>query len=359
MPIPSSPFMTASAALRWQNAVGALQEYRVIRDGSIYPTSFTDSYLFSSEFERAQNLKRDLIRTHAGSSLEEIFAGREVETDAGAAYRIESRHPLSLQLPESGELDSDLRLVCGIGPVTERRLRSRGYHTLQDLLRHPRYGRGAAQVVAWIQDRDHGSLMDWIRHRRSASDGRLFQIAGSFRPEQFVFFDIETLGIFSRPIILLGLARVKGGEVEVNQYLLREADEEPGTLAAGLEALNREDVAFVTYNGKSFDVPFLQERAAYYGLSFPAQAPHFDLLPFSRRRWRNTFANCKLTTLEQQLFGIQRKTDIPSPMVPEFYETYYTTGNPGPLLPIVEHNREDVLTLIRIFSHLAREGACS
>jgi uncharacterized protein YprB with RNaseH-like and TPR domain len=242
--------------------------------------------------------------------------------------------------------------------VTERRLRSRGYHSLQDLLKHPLYKEGASKVLSWMEERDHCSLMNWIRHRHSASDGRVFQVASQLQPEQFLFFDIETLGIFSRPIILLGLARVIGGQALVSQYLLRQAEEEPGTLAAALEDLNREEAVYVTYNGKSFDVPFLQERAAYYGIPFLAGAPHFDLLPFSRRRWRNTFANCKLTTLERHLFGIQRETDIPSPMVPEFYESYYTTGNPGPLVPIVEHNRQDVLTLIRIFSHLAGEGVC-
>ena len=35
-------------------------------------------------------------------------------------------------------------------------------------------------------------------------------------------------------------------------------------------------------------------------------------------------------------------------MVPEFYETYLHTGNPGPLVPIVEHNRKDVTSLAKL-----------
>ena len=38
-------------------------------------------------------------------------------------------------------------------------------------------------------------------------------------------------------------------------------------------------------------------------------------------------------------------------MVPEFYETYLQSGNPGPLVPIVEHNREDVTSLAKLLFH--------
>jgi uncharacterized protein YprB with RNaseH-like and TPR domain len=56
-----------------------------------------------------------------------------------------------------------------------------------------------------------------------------------------------------------------------------------------------------------------------------------------------------LATLQEYFLGA-READIPSAFVPEFYETYLRTGNVGPLLAIVEHNREDLVTLARIFS---------
>jgi hypothetical protein len=43
-------------------------------------------------------------------------------------------------------------------------------------------------------------------------------------------------------------------------------------------------------------------------------------------------------------------------MVPEFYETYLTSGNPGPLVPIVTHNRQDLVSLARLFALLRGEG---
>ncbi len=49
---------------------------------------------------------------------------------------------------------------------------------------------------------------------------------------------------------------------------------------------------------------------------------------------------------------MERESDVPSSQVPDFYKTYMKTGNIGPLIPIVEHNREDVVTLARLLSKL-------
>ena len=57
----------------------------------------------------------------------------------------------------------------------------------------------------------------------------------------------------------------------------------------------------------------------------------------------------------KKILGVERTEDIPGQMVPEFYETYLRTGNCGPLVPIVEHNRQDVLSLALLFIHLLGE----
>ncbi|MHA1146538.1 MAG: ribonuclease H-like domain-containing protein, partial [Candidatus Helarchaeota archaeon] len=78
----------------------------------------------------------------------------------------------------------------------------------------------------------------------------------------------------------------------------------------------------------------------------------FDLLHFSRRAWKDMLPNCKLSTLETCLLGLEREIDLPSALVPEFYETYSKEQNPGPLVPIVEHNKQDLISLVCIFSKL-------
>lgn len=178
--------------------------------------------------------------------------------------------------------------------------------------------------------------------------------AALFGREQFLFLDLETLGIYQRPIILIGLAGAEGGSLVIRQYLLRSVEEELPALMAALRHMGRGKV-FVTYNGRTFDIPYLRERCAYYGEHACLGHPHFDLLHPARRRWRDRFPDCRLMTLEKELFGVVREHDVPSALVPEFYETFLLTGNPGPLVPVVMHNRQDLISLARLFC-LFREG---
>ncbi len=150
----------------------------------------------------------------------------------------------------------DLTLVRGIGEATRRRLEERGgCRTIAALMGgHPRYCRDAARLLDSIADtRD---LVAEIERRRRRSDPLLLEASRFHAPEDFVFLDIETLGgLFSRPIILIGLARVSGGSITVRQYLSRSVEEEEAALAAVLPDLEAEGTALVTFNGRAFDVP--------------------------------------------------------------------------------------------------------
>jgi uncharacterized protein YprB with RNaseH-like and TPR domain len=84
------------------------------------------------------------------------------------------------------------------------------------------------------------------------------------------------------------------------------------------------------------------------------ERPHFDVLHFSRRAWKDIADNFKLTTLERQFIGT-RKDDVPSALVPEFYETYMRTKNIGPLISVVDHNKQDLIALAFLFSKLCEE----
>jgi len=113
--------------------------------------------------------------------------------------------------------------------------------------------------------------------------------------------------------------------------------------------------AYISFNGKSFDIPYIGERAAYYGMPVRLDRPHFDLLHFSRRRWGGSLPDCRLSTVERQVFGIAREVDIPGSLVPEFYEAFLRTGNCGPLVPIVDHNRQDLVSLGFLLSTLLED----
>ncbi|HXW98379.1 MAG TPA: ribonuclease H-like domain-containing protein, partial [Methanomicrobiales archaeon] len=267
----------------------------------------------------------------------------------GPAWCIESRaqvpdlHPDRERVRE--RLLGEFRLLAGIGQVTERRLRGRGYRSILDLRDHRRFGAGALEFLGILDGAETGPLAAWISRRYPRSHPTSLAPCGLHRRDELVFLDIETLGIFSRPIILIGIGRLAGSTLATSQYLVREIAEEPAALNAALEDLTGAGAAYVSFNGKSFDIPYLGERAAYYGMPVRLDRPHFDLLHFSRRRWGRDLPDCRLSTLERQVFGISRGVDIPGSLVPEFYEAFLRTGNCGPLVPIVDHNRQDLVSL--------------
>ena len=341
---------------RWRAAVDAVPGYEVVEDGKIFRTSFLDSFVFSSEHERALDLLRSMMRLHEGREIRHALPGREAETAFGPAWCIEKRTEVPDHHPDRALIRShllgNLRLLPGIGPVTERRLRGRGYRTIPDLLDHRRFGGAAEEFLRRLDGGGTGALAGWIARRYLRSHPVALAPCGLHRRDELVFLDIETLGIFSRPIILVGIGRIAGSTLATSQYLVREIGEEPAALNAGLEDLTGEGAAYVSFNGKSFDIPYIGERAAYYGMPVRLDRPHFDLLHFSRRRWGRDLPDCRLSTLEREIFGISREVDIPGSLVPEFYEAFLRTGNCGPLVPIVDHNRQDLVTLGFLLSAL-------
>ncbi|MDD1676551.1 MAG: ribonuclease H-like domain-containing protein, partial [Methanomicrobiales archaeon] len=355
MDIPEARFTVGT---RWRECVDRIQDYSVIRDGNVFRTSFADSYLFTSEYERALALRERLLAEHDGISITDLFDGQEVETGSGTCYEIRSSCPFTPGTRNPGSayerLVADLTLIPGIGPVTAHRLTQRGYHSIADLISHPRHRKDARAFLDLCERREVSELLAWLMKRGRRSQSQVLDTADFIPTGKLLFLDIETLGLFSRPIILFGTGRIRGSTMEVHQYLLRDIKEEPAALAAVLESAGDRG-AYVTYNGKCFDIPYMQERAVYYGMPLSGALPHYDLLHFARRGLRNRVPDCRLTTLERHIFNHSRTDDVPSQLVPEFYATYLATGNPGPLVPVVSHNRQDIVSLAQLFQYL-REG---
>lgn len=339
-----------------------LKEYEGVRDGNIFGAGFSNSVIFASEYDQARQQRDHLIASHHDKAFEAVFPGEEISNECGTCFELMSQHPLH---PPEFDLDyyrnsiiSDLTLVRGIGQATEKRLRARGYETLYDLAGHPKYRTHVQPVIDYMCREDSYDIMDLVGRRHAKSHPLVLGAAGLHEPDDYVFLDIETMGLFSRPIILFGIGAMENGALNVHQYLLRDIAEEQAALYETIRHLSGERKALVTFNGKAFDLPYLNDRLGYYGMSTPASTriPHFDVLHFSRRRWRDQYPSLRLTALEREILHIHREDDIPGQMVPEFYETYMRTGNCGPLIPIVEHNRQDIISLALLFFHLIGES---
>jgi hypothetical protein len=336
-----------------------LREYDIVRDGNVFGTS-SSNIIFSSEYEQARHQLDVLVEKYRNVSFNTLFSGTEINNECGVCFCLKSHQSLKIPLLDldrfRSEILRDLTLVHGIGPKIQTRLRSKGFRTLPDLMHHPKFRSFASDVLGCLNGGSSAEIMDLIGYRHAKSHPCVLGTAGLHEPEDYVFLDIETLGLFSRPIILFGVGTIDDGNLIVHQYLLRDINEEQAALMATLGHVSGDRPALVTFNGKSFDIPYLSDRLVYYGMGCLAKIPHFDVLHFSRRRWKDQLPSLRLTALEVEILGIARDDDIPGQMVPEFYENYLRTGNCGPLVPIIEHNKQDVVSLALLFFHLLEES---
>jgi uncharacterized protein YprB with RNaseH-like and TPR domain len=310
----------------------------------------------SQDFFDAHYLKHKLLQEYQDTSFEDVVPGKECDTEYGTCYKIESHQEITVSQVNQEyayqKILENLTLVYGIGNVTEHNLKSRGYKTIKDLKDHPQFGLEARKVLN-IDMGDTPQVLDWMEHWLPKSHPLILYSSSFHNIEKFLMVDIETMGLFSLPIIVCGVGEIKNDTLVITQYLIRDISEELAALSGFLSHID--DHMFVTFNGKSFDIPYIQERLIYYGVHTRLINPHFDLLHFSRRAWKEYVPDCSLSTLEQYILGIIRENDVPSALVPHFYDTYIKTQNAGPLIPIIEHNKQDIFTLAHIFSRLHEE----
>lgn len=284
--------------------------------------------------------------------------GKVRQGEFGECLTIESLvmgdFPLPSKVSSQQALLSELRLIFGIGSSYDQRLREEGYNSIPSLLTHSRWKETASTLLdRWERPlnpaRVHATLSRWL----PTSHPLFLRLLSLVPRTQLMFFDLETLGLGGAPIILAATARPSKEGIRITQYLACSLDEE----IALLEQINQEVVEtslLLSYNGKAFDWAVLQERFAYYGLRLDHLPIHIDLLHHARRAFRYRLPDLRLGTVEEQLLGVRREGDLPSEAVPEYYSAYLESGNPGPLVPIVNHNRQDVETLALLLDHLLR-----
>jgi len=328
---------------------------------SVYPTGPSGWPPGMSPAPGPSTAPHSLLSAYEGCTVEEVFCGRDVHTTGGTCYAVEHSETISFTRPDisilADAIMEDLCLIPGIGEITADKLRRQGVRTIADLLSHPRFGADARMIAEMTAAENWGTLEAYCRRRRSASNRLLLLLSLATPISNLLFFDIETLGIFSRPIILFGTGRIQGTRMTITQYLLRDIGEEPAALCAVLEDMTAA-TRLVTYNGRAFDYPYLRDRAGYYRIPAPVEPTHTDLLHHVRREWRRDLPNCRLGTVEGEILGQYRNHDLPGSLVPWYYQTYRQSGNPGPLVPVMDHNRLDIANLPRIYERLLEHVTC-
>jgi len=173
---------------------------------------------------------------------------------------------------------------------------------------------------------------------------------------RLLFLDTETTGLAGGTgtyAFLVGVGRLDGDRFVVVQYFMRDFDEEPALLAA-LVPLLEQAAGVVTFNGSGFDLPLLETRFVLARRRWPTLLPHLDLLPPARRVFTLRCADCRLTTLEREVIGLERENDVPGALIPALYFDFLRSRRAAPLGRVFDHNRHDVLSLVALLGWFGR-----
>ena len=173
----------------------------------------------------------------------------------------------------------------------------------------------------------------------------------------FMFLDLETTGLAATPLFLAGTAFMDRDKLKVVQLLARDYSEEAAVVSILDDLLSRFDTC-ITFNGKSFDIPYLRERSKYHKIDLRSAPRHFDLLHHARRAWKHCLPNCRLITLEWYILGRRRIGDVPGWEVPCIYHDFVHTKDARRLTVVIRHNLMDILSMAELLVILAETKRC-
>ena len=173
-----------------------------------------------------------------------------------------------------------------------------------------------------------------------------------------LFLDIETTGLSRtrNQIYLIGMAKVVDNKIiYVNQLFSDDPEDESALLTCFSEKLQTlQAKRIITFNGNSFDLPFLLARAEISGINLNFDAFElFDIYKEVTKR-KNTLQlqNYRQKTVEQFL-GIDREDQYSGGELIKVYESYVKHPDEAAAHLLKLHNYEDVLGMIDLLSVFA------
>src|SRR5438876_4184046 len=176
-------------------------------------------------------------------------------------------------------------------------------------------------------------------------------------PSRWLFLDTETTGLAGGTgtyAFLVGIAWWDAGGLQVEQFFMRDFNEEHSLLHQLSSHIAQRPV-LITFNGKSFDWPLLENRFTMTrAIRVPRLAAHLDLLHPARALWKLRLGSVRLVELERQVLdapriGWHREDDVEAALIPQYYFDYLRGGPAEPLAGVVRHNQMDLRGLAALF----------
>lgn len=171
-----------------------------------------------------------------------------------------------------------------------------------------------------------------------------------FEDENICFLDIETTGLSRERnvIYLVGILYCHDNKWILKQYFANKLDKEKELLMQLISDISSFD-KIVTYNGDSFDLPFINHRLLYNQIdSSINKDKSYDIYRIIKANKQYLeLPNLKLKTIELSL-GFQREDIYSGLDCIEFYNDYIDSGNNLMKENVLKHNYDDLAHMLDI-----------
>lgn len=170
--------------------------------------------------------------------------------------------------------------------------------------------------------------------------------------------DIETTGLSygKNNIVLVGLLIRENDHLILKQFFCDSLQEEKEVLLLVMDELEKLDIV-ITYNGISFDIPFIRERCILNQVPYVSNFYNLDLYILLRRfsPLREILPNLKQKTIENYM-GLweERRDEISGGESVDLYFSYLDTKDKEVKDKILLHNHDDVILLNKLIRVLGK-----
>src|ERR1700738_4321223 len=257
-----------------------------------------------------------------------------------AALKRTRPRPSGAELLRAPHAEDSLSRLLGAGIATNRY----GQHVLvRNWFSSPEYSE-ISEVSLELLSRGRNEALS-KRTRAALAD-----------PSKWLFLDTETTGLAGgdgTSAFLIGLAWWDAGALQVEQFFMRDFGEEHAILCE-VAARIAERPVLVTFNGKAFDWPLLENRFTMTrSIAVPRLAAHLDLLHPARALWKLRLGSVRLVERERHVLdaarlGWHRQDDVLAALIPQHYFDYLRGGPAEPLAGVVRHNQMDLRGLAAV-----------
>ena len=189
-----------------------------------------------------------------------------------------------------------------------------------------------------------------IQYKKTLPAFELYCDILGYTPSDILFFDIETTVFLSdtSAVFLIGAIYLKDNEWNLSQFLAETSEEECLILQAFLD-LAKSFHTLVHFNGDTFDIPFILNKAAKYDI--PCEIPQYTSLDLYRE-FRPLKKILQTDKMNQQslepLAGWKREDRLTGKHMVTLYHKYAVSKDTGLRDLLLLHNHDDMIGMTHL-----------